>query len=62
MPEVPRCEVRLSGGRMSEQVTPIQPVSSRTLRIAVFRLDLRKHPAKVQAIERELERRERKAA
>jgi len=47
---------------MSEQVTPIQPVSSRTLRIAVFRLDLRKHPAKVRAIERELERRERKAA
>jgi hypothetical protein len=42
---------------MSEQVTPILPVSSQTLRRAVIRLDTRKHPAKAEAIERELLRR-----
>ncbi len=50
---------------MSEYVPRIQPVSARTLARAVIRLDLRKHPAKVEAITRELVRREameRKAA
>ncbi len=42
---------------MSETVTRIQPVSSRTLRVAIFRLDGRKHPQKVQAIQQELVRR-----
>lgn len=43
---------------MSERITPIQPVSSRTLLRAVIRLDGRKHPAKIAVIERELVRRE----
>lgn len=50
---------------MSEQVTRIQPVSSRTLFQAMKRLDGRKHPEKVKAIAREWERRaadERRAA
>lgn len=47
---------------MSEFVPRIQPVSARTLRCAVIRLDARKHPMKLDAIERELARRERRAA
>lgn len=47
---------------MSEFVPRIQPVSARTLERAVIRLDLRKHPAKLEAIARELERREERRA
>ena len=49
---------------MSESVPRIQPVSSRQLVRAVIRLDTRKHPAKIEAIQQELNRRlmERKAA
>ncbi len=43
---------------MSEYVPRIQPVSARTLERAVIRLNTRKHPAKLAAISRELERRE----
>lgn len=45
-----------------EQVTSIQPVSSHLLWRAVIRLDGKKHPAKVEAISRELERRELRRA
>lgn len=47
---------------MSEYVPRIQPVSARTLRRAEIRLDARKHPEKLAAIERELQRLERRAA
>jgi hypothetical protein len=51
---------------MSEQVTRIQPVSSRVLMRAVVRLNSEKHPAKIEAIQEEIERRKgeewRKAA
>jgi hypothetical protein len=43
----------------------IQPVSARTLFRAVVRLDARKHPEALKAIDREIQRREameRKAA
>ena len=44
---------------MSEYVpTHMRPVSVRTLRRAVIRLDLRKHPQAAEAISRELARRE----
>ncbi len=47
---------------MSEFVPRIQPVSARTLERAVIRLDSRKHPLKLAAIARELERRELRRA
>lgn len=47
---------------MSEHVPRIQPVSARALRGAIIRLDSRKHPAKLAAISRELERREERRA
>ncbi len=43
---------------MSEALPPrIQPVSARTLRCAIIRLDARKYPLAMAAIDRELTRR-----
>jgi hypothetical protein len=42
---------------MSEQVTQIRSVSSRTLLHAVVRLSSEKHPAKIAEIQREIDRR-----